>query len=526
MRNDPFISFNHIQERTLAASRLIFVIMMTCVGVALAQVVGRFMPGSSAALLPVWCGFLALEGQYSHHRSRMLSGRGRWLYHFSEWVFLIVILKAVQYAYQPGRFAQDFAAWNTVLESVFTTGFFLLIIVTALVWYFSLAFSIDMHNLHLDRADMEIENFELIERGRRAVREQMLERILIAGAFVVLAAIIVRTDLPGDLGARPALQAPVINVIVYFVLMLLMISMTQFDALRSVWAFHKTPIIPGLGGTWLRYGAIFLAVIGLLAFLLPTRFTLGFLEALNVAITWAGQAIYVLFAVTLLPFLLLIQRVMSLFGVQTDVVQMPETIRPPDLPVAPGGSEPLPWFEALKAVLFWMLLVGGTGFLVVYFLKSNAALWSTLTAFPLFRWLQKVLGGLTGWLAVVRDRTGAWAEAARERSAARRRLLAAKRELRRVSFADLPPREKVLFFYLNLLERGEAHGLRRKPAQTPGQYTRALQNSLPEVDEELNELTGAFLEARYSRHEIGEEKAGSAQSLWKRVLGALRGRRG
>jgi hypothetical protein len=75
---------------------------------------------------------------------------------------------------------------------------------------------------------------------------------------------------------------------------------------------------------------------------------------------------------------------------------------------------------------------------------------------------------------------------------------------------------------LRLIERGKEEGIERRPAQTPIQYREMLGKNLPEVEAEVDDLTASFMEARYTRHEIEDEQAGYVQSLWKRILQALR----
>ena len=81
----------------------------------------------------------------------------------------------------------------------------------------------------------------------------------------------------------------------------------------------------------------------------------------------------------------------------------------------------------------------------------------------------------------------------------------------------LPPRERVRFFYLALVRKGKDAGLPRRPYQTPNEYAASLQQNLPEVDEDLNPLTEAFIEARYSDHPVSETQAGLARRSWEHL---------
>jgi hypothetical protein len=87
---------------------------------------------------------------------------------------------------------------------------------------------------------------------------------------------------------------------------------------------------------------------------------------------------------------------------------------------------------------------------------------------------------------------------------------------------NLPPRQKVIFYYLTLIHRSSQRGLPRKLNQTPLQFEQTLRTSLPEVEDEIDALTDSFVEARYSRHEIDGERVNLLQDFWKRVMTTLR----
>ena len=81
----------------------------------------------------------------------------------------------------------------------------------------------------------------------------------------------------------------------------------------------------------------------------------------------------------------------------------------------------------------------------------------------------------------------------------------------------MPPRERVRFFYLALVRKGEDAGLPRQPFQTPYEYANRLQQDLPESDEEIQPLTEAFIEARYTSHPVSEVQASMARRSWERL---------
>ena len=86
----------------------------------------------------------------------------------------------------------------------------------------------------------------------------------------------------------------------------------------------------------------------------------------------------------------------------------------------------------------------------------------------------------------------------------------------------LPPRQKIRFYYLALVRRGGETGLSRAEWQTPREYAGTLETKLEAEDENVEEMTAAFMDARYSRHEVTGERAGLVQRTWERIRQALR----
>jgi len=90
-----------------------------------------------------------------------------------------------------------------------------------------------------------------------------------------------------------------------------------------------------------------------------------------------------------------------------------------------------------------------------------------------------------------------------------------------ISLRRLSPRERVLFFYRALARRGSESGLPRRPSQTPHECAVPLESALPEAISEITLLTEAFVEARYSHHEITTGQANLVRRWWEPIKKAL-----
>jgi hypothetical protein len=88
----------------------------------------------------------------------------------------------------------------------------------------------------------------------------------------------------------------------------------------------------------------------------------------------------------------------------------------------------------------------------------------------------------------------------------------------------LDPRRQIYFFYLAMIRRGAEQGLRRGPSQSPSEYAVLLEKALPSSVEDIDSITEAFVEARYSRHKVEPKEAALVKTTWARIRRALQNR--
>ena len=94
--------------------------------------------------------------------------------------------------------------------------------------------------------------------------------------------------------------------------------------------------------------------------------------------------------------------------------------------------------------------------------------------------------------------------------------------LRHIRPGQLPPRERVRYFYLRMLARADSQGVTRPQAATPSEFVRVLDEEWPDAGTDLEDLTEAFVLARYGARDLESEEVSTAQELWRRVMRALR----
>jgi len=88
----------------------------------------------------------------------------------------------------------------------------------------------------------------------------------------------------------------------------------------------------------------------------------------------------------------------------------------------------------------------------------------------------------------------------------------------------LQPRDKVVFYYLAMIRRAQENGISRFPSQTPYEYEKVLDKTIPDGLQDINSITESFLDARYSLKPIDNEQASSVEKNWERIKNYLRNR--
>ncbi|MFC2019684.1 DUF4129 domain-containing protein [Chloroflexota bacterium] len=74
--------------------------------------------------------------------------------------------------------------------------------------------------------------------------------------------------------------------------------------------------------------------------------------------------------------------------------------------------------------------------------------------------------------------------------------------------------------YRSLLNWAAIQGLPRAPSQTPSEYLGILCQKFPQEGSGLKLITGAYLDARYSRSPISDQEFEIAQRAWQQISAA------
>ncbi len=492
-------------------------LMALCLAVPLVDLITTLAPGISRLLLLGVCGLAGLEAHYSFYlvHTKFIFGPDAWRFRVVEFGFYFVGVKAAQIGLE-GLPPEALTLWRGDWEA-------------ALAWLFNLeailamvlavAAAVGVTDVLGDLARVG----EPPERTKQYVSplDSLTGRFFVGGAWLLALSGLARVGLANVFNLeRPPVTGLVANVLVYFLLGFVLLGQVRLSLLTARWQEQGVRVPPELRGRWVRYSFLFLGLAALAAFALPTGYTagaLGFIGnavVLFIAIAWTVVAIAA--SICLLP-----------LGFLFSLLSRGEAPPAPDLllptPPPPQALVPQalpPWMEVARTVVVWVLVIGMVLYVVVQFLRDRPELTRAMRELALGRRLRQL------W-AAFRHRVSGLAAAARATPLAawlreRWRARAPLPPLRYFRLGGASSREQVMFYYLSLLRRARERGFGRQPSQTPREYEPLAAARLEAAAPEVQSLTDAFEETRYSAHPVGAAAARRAKAAWGRIREALR----
>jgi hypothetical protein len=493
---------------------LVISAMVGCVAVALADLAHLINPTWNGTYLVAACVLAALEASYSHRLLKAMSPVEREPTRFRviELLMFFILIKASNYIGDSwADVLAEIQTWPSQPLNILTVEDLAVFVLVFISWWASTQTMRD-----LDR----LEDPPAYHRDESSPRQTITDRFFLGGMGLLIIAGLSRLTIEILLDlSRPSVPGLVLNVLIYFLLGLVLLGQVQYTAMHVRWHMRNVKIADKLAARWVRYSLVFIGLASLVAFLLPTGYTMGLLEvAGNV---FGLLAAILQFIVKLIVFLITLPIWLLLLLFRSDA--------PPPLPqlsietgqpdVAAGVAAP-PWFEILRSFIFWAVALGVIFYIVRSYLRDHPEVAKALSSL----WLVHVL---RSFLAALWRRLTGLAESIGERIP--RRLLrrragesSQRRSLRFFRLGALSPRERALYYYLSILRRAGRQGFRRRDSQTPYEYDAALEPHLPRAQQEMGLLTDDFVEARYSPHPIDREREKEVRSRWKEVKAAVR----
>ena len=500
---------------------LLITIMIMCFNISVVNLVRVINPEWRGTFFLLGMLIATVEAIYSHRvltriRSRHISILR---YRVAEWVLLILVLKLLSFADKPLSFiwANLQAMWWNPID-VINLEFYVMLVLALLSWLVATETISDFDKLS-DPYTFRSSNILPLERLTARYFWGGLLLVLISG----FSQVILRLGFSSLIDLqRPTIQGIIINVLVYFMLGLVLLSQANIARLTTSWRIHKVDVDPDLVKHWAKYGLIFLGIVTVVVFFLPTSYTMGFLESAGVVIESILGVLYFILQLILFLISFPLMWLARLFAGESPPYTLPPP-QPLDVPPeAAAPSSPIPWLEAARSLIFWLVALAMIGYLIKTYLVDRPELLAALSRFRpisfVVRLWQQIWLLLRGWaqsgLEIISEQVK-FTRPNQEGSIS-------GRQWDWFGLGRLSARERILYYYLNILKRAEKRKLVRKASETPFEYEPNLEQAVPDVEAEVHQVTDVFVRARYSREGFDEDEADAIKQQWQRIRKALR----
>lgn len=517
--DQPVIDNSGKRDRniTLIISYMLVTAMLVCVTISIIQFAQRIQPNWNGLFLiglaiPITLEALLtlrLTAHFSAYSKEML------IFHLTEWVVLLIALKLYT-VFSSG--ATDLfrllSAWNAdFIGNFFTMEYILTVAFLLFIWVLSKQFGEYLEDLEEKPDVLDLERQGMARSDRERTRKGLIGFIFGLGCLLFFIAAILHLDVRG-LPSPPA-PARVWNLILYFIFGFALLGLARYSVLKNRWYLEKIPVSHHLAVHWIAYSLAAFLAIGLITLLLPTTYSIGFLKMLQTVIGVILAILSILGTLLFAPFILFFQWLFTLLGFSSLIRPVPRPVFPTPPPVQPITASP--FLEILRSVLFWLIFFVVVGYSIYTYAKQRRGMMATLQKSSLIPWFQGILHWILNLIRNMNRQVSKTILASIARIHVKPSTTIHDLSSGRRQNIWSTPRETVLHTYLELLRQTKENGLPRKPVQTPNEFASILDHAFHEVSPEIHSITNAFVEARYSQHDVSAQKASLVSAWWAAI---------
>ena len=523
-------------ERTfrLVGYALVF-LLMACVLITLGNLIQNTLPHWHAGMIAAILLFIVVDRLYTYPQLKSLTFlSSEWALAIGgQWVVIALLVRfLLSYANGMDVFLADLARFaRGSIETILTPEYILTMFLAFVVWILTAQFLMLLDEIGLDAAVALREEQAYFPAEAVPAHHRLVNLIFSLGIVLVILTAMTRLNLRSMLASSSGLPAlewtgfsgAEAGALFYFVFGLALLSLSRLMSLQTHWNRLRIPISSrNLTRQWGLYSLLFLLLLAVVVSLLPAGDSFGFFSVIGTLLGFVVQVLVFLSLLIVGIGLLLFSLPFMLLG------KAPPFIgggAPPPFPVLP--TQPIvphdnsAFLALLRSILLWGSLAAILVFAFLQFVRQHESILNALRRSRITNWL------LLAWQWLYRsaDKTRvSLARAIADGWQNIRSRLEGKRGLPRpgwISVRSLDPRRQIYFFYLAMVRRGGEQGVSRQPAQTPAEYAVQLEKALPASKEDVQSITKAFIEARYSRQEVDSNKAKWVKAAWARIRGAF-----
>ena len=512
---------------------LVFLMMASAV-MTLGMLIQNVLPGWHSGILAGILLFIVIDRMYTYRSVRSLTPlSSEWAISIGgQWILILLVMRfLLSYADGVDSLRADLALFaRGDIAELFTLEFITSFLLALLMWFFCGRFLDLLEEIGLDPVLALDEGAPIGETV--PAHQRLVAMIFSIGIGLVILTAVARVDMQSfasEVQGLPRIELNSLSgaesgALLYFVFGLALLSLSRLMSLQTHWNRLRIPVASkNLTRQWAIYSLLFLLILAVAVSLLPAGDSFGLFSVLATLLSFLFGILFFLGQLIIALILLLVSLPFTLMG------QVPPPIlpsAPPPLPVLPpaGAAPPVTDNAAwafLRSIFLWGVLALIAIFAIVQFVRGHGGLRAALRKSRLRTWLAMAWQ----WLSRNVNQTGEGLS--RAISDGWQSLLSRLEERRVLPAASLlrlralDPRRQIYFFYLAMVRRGGEQGLPRKASQTPAEYAVSLERALPEAHEDIDAITRAFVEARYSRREIVPQDASEVRTIWGRIRRVL-----
>jgi Domain of unknown function (DUF4129) len=510
-------------------------LMMVCAAMTLGILIQNALPGWHSGIIASFMLFIVIDRFYTYQQLKSLTPLSlEWLIAYgAQWIVIVLFIRfLLSYANGVAAFLTDMSLFaRGYLANFFTGELVITLLLALLVWVLTAQFLGLLDEIGLDQELALREDPGRIQTDVVPAHQRLVNLIFGMGIGLVILTALTRLNTRA-LFSRPD-GIPNIEVsrfsggeagaLLYFIFGLALLSLSRLMSLQTHWNRSRIPVSSdNLVRQWGVYSLFFLLILAVIVSLLPAGDSLGFFSVVGTLFGFLTRVLVLISELIIVLVLFLFSLPFLLFGKAPPMIGGPVPSFLPNLPAAPASPMTISaLWELIRSIFLWGSLALIIIYSFIHFVRQHESILAALRKSRITNWL--ILAWQ--WLYRNADKTRAsLSQAIADGWQSIVGRLEGKQILPRpgwMSLRSLNPRQQIYFFYLAMIRRGAEQGLTRKPSQTPAEYAVQLENALPSASEDIDSMTEAFIQARYSREEVDSSKAEFVKAIWGRIRNAL-----
>jgi uncharacterized protein DUF4129 len=510
-------------------------LLMACVLMALGALMQNVLSGWHAGIITGLLLFIVIDRLYTYGQLKSMTPLGReWVTaHAAQWIGIALLIRFLL-AYVNGldSFLRDLSGFaRGDLVRFFSPEFIITFLLALLIWGLTAQFLALLDEIGLDVEVALHDDPGPIQMDIIPAHQRLVNLILSLGIGLVILTALTRLNFRATFSTTvgiPSLEwnrfsGAEAGALLYFVFGLALLSLSRLMSLQTHWGRLRIPVTSdNLTRQWGIYSLLLLFLLAVVVSLLPAGDSFGFFSVLETLFGFLIGIFVFLSQLVITIVILLLSLLMLMLGKAPPLRggSLPPLFPTlPTEPVVPPDSSA--FLALLRSILLWGSLLAIIVFAFIHFVRQHDSILAGLRRSRITNWL------ILAWQWLYRNAEQTGANLSRAIIDGWQSIVArleAKRLLTRPGFLSvrsLDPRRRIYFFYLAMIRRGGDQGVARKPSQTPAEFAVQLEKAVPEAGDDIDSLTQAFIEARYSRQEVDSGKADRVKAIWDRIRRAL-----